>query len=322
MHFPVSGVDVHPFVPIVVAFFVSFFTSIGGISGAFLLLPFQMSILKFTAPSVSPTNMIFNIVAIPSGVYRFIKEERMTWPLAWIIVLGALPGVLIGAIIRIRFLPDPRAFKLFVGCVLLYMGYRLIADLFRKSGMGVEQARALEEKFRQRVAHTLAARKGRLAAGLPPDAVVRTISWTFNKVSYEFYGERFSFNPSVVFSLAFVVGIIGGIYGIGGGAIIAPFIVAFLRLPVYTIAGAALLGTFVTSVAGVIVYLVLEYWYSNTGLAIAPDWLLGFFFGIGGFAGIYCGARAQKYLPQKVIKSIIATLIITLAARYVIEYFA
>lgn len=43
-----------------------------------------------------------------------------------------------------------------------------------------------------------------------------------------------------IFTLSFVVGIVGGIYGIGGGAIIAPFFVTFFGLPVYTVAGAAL----------------------------------------------------------------------------------
>ena len=57
--------------------------------------------------------------------------------------------------------------------------------------------------------------------------------------------------------LAFVVGVIGGTYGIGGGAIIAPFCVAVFRLPVYTVAGAALLGTFLTSILGVIIYSVI-----------------------------------------------------------------
>ena len=33
----------------------------GGVSGAFLLLPFQVSVLGFTSPAVSPTNLIFNI---------------------------------------------------------------------------------------------------------------------------------------------------------------------------------------------------------------------------------------------------------------------
>ncbi|MBW1936768.1 MAG: sulfite exporter TauE/SafE family protein [Deltaproteobacteria bacterium] len=40
------------------------------------------------------------------------------------------------------------------------------------------------------------------------------------------------------------MGIISGTYGIGGGSIIAPFLIAIFGLPVYAIAGAALLSTF------------------------------------------------------------------------------
>jgi uncharacterized membrane protein YfcA len=70
-------------------------------------------------------------------------------------------------------------------------------------------------------------------------------------IEYEFWGERFRFSVPAMFLLAFVVGVIGGTYGIGGGAIIAPFCVAVFHLPVYTMAGAALLGTFLTSIVGV-----------------------------------------------------------------------
>src|SRR5512143_2534645 len=111
MYFPVSGVEVSPLIPLVVSFIVSFFTSMGGISGAFLLLPFQMSVLGFTSPAVSSTNLVFNIVAIPSGVYRYIREGRMAWPLAWIVIAGTLPGVFIGYYLRVLYLPDPRTFK-------------------------------------------------------------------------------------------------------------------------------------------------------------------------------------------------------------------
>ena len=127
--FPVSGVKTWVFLPPLVAFVVSFFTSMGGVSGAFLLLPFQMSILGFTSPAVSPTNLVYNIVGIPSGVYRYIREGRMAWPLTWTIIVGTLPGVFFGAIIRIKYLPNPRAFKFFVGCVLLYIGSRLLYEL-------------------------------------------------------------------------------------------------------------------------------------------------------------------------------------------------
>jgi len=75
---PCIGVETYIFIPPLVAFIVSFFTSMGGISGAFLLLPFQMSFLHFTSPAVSSTNFLYNIVAIPSGAYRYMKEEE--WP--------------------------------------------------------------------------------------------------------------------------------------------------------------------------------------------------------------------------------------------------
>src|SRR3972149_12291901 len=93
--FSISGVKTWVFLPPLVAFIVSFFTSMGGVSGAFLLLPFQMSFLGFTNPSVSATNQLFNIVAIPTGVYRYYKEGRMVWPLTWAVIIGTLPGFFI-----------------------------------------------------------------------------------------------------------------------------------------------------------------------------------------------------------------------------------
>ena len=108
-HFPVSGVDTWVFIPPLVAFVVSTFTSMGGVSGAFLLLPFQVSVLNFTTPSVSATNFVYNIVAIPSGVYRYLKEGRMAWPLTWIVIVGTLPGVLIGYYLRVMYLPKRSA---------------------------------------------------------------------------------------------------------------------------------------------------------------------------------------------------------------------
>lgn len=316
--FPVSGVETHVFIPPLVALVVSFFTSMGGVSGAFLLLPFQMSFLGFTSPAVSATNFVFNIVAIPSGVYRYLREGRMAWPLTWVVIVGTLPGVFIGYWLRVRYLPDPRAFKLFVGLVLLYIGARLLYELSGRAQAAKGAGKALEEKFRQRVAEAKAARQGAMAAGLPAEAVVRTISFSLRRVEYDFWGETFSFSTPAMFLLAFVVGVIGGTYGIGGGAIIAPFAVAVFHLPVYTVAGAALMGTFLTSIAGVFFYSVMP---SRAGLVCQPDWLLGLLFGAGGFAGMYLGARFQKFVPQRAIKGMLGAIIISVALRYIIQFF-
>ena len=318
MYFETAGIEVSPWIPPLVALVVSFFTSMGGISGAFLLLPFQMSFLNFTSPSVSSTNFVFNIVAIPSGVYRFLKEGRMAWPLTWVVIVGTLPGVFIGYYLRVLYLPDPRSFKLFVGCVLLYIGMRLLYELTGKAKAGKTKMKAVEDKFKERANQIKGEQKSRVASGLPPEAVVKTISVSLKKVEYEFWGERFSFNTIAMFLLAFIVGIIGGTYGIGGGAIIAPFCVAVFHLPVYTVAGAALLGTFITSVLGVIFYSVIPV---KSGMVTSPDWLLGFLFGAGGFVGIYLGARCQKFVPQRLIKLMLGTIIILLAAKYIVQFF-
>lgn len=301
VHFQVSGLEINVLVPIVVSAVISFFTSMGGVSGAFLLLPFQMSVLNYTAPSVSGTNHVFNIVAIPSGVYRYIKEGRMAWPLTWVIVLGTLPGVFLGYYLRVLYLPDPKAFKFFVGCVLLYIGIKLLKDvLAQKSSSG----KTLDKKLKE-------------TAEASDAGVVKTISVSIKKIEYEFYGERFSFNPIHMFNLALIVGVVGGAYGIGGGSIIAPVCIAFFKLPVYTIAGAALMGTFITSVAGAGFFSLLP---SVGGVSAMPDWPLGILFGVGGCIGMYLGAMAQRYVPQKAIKWMLAGVIIFLALRYITQY--
>ncbi|MBW1842626.1 MAG: sulfite exporter TauE/SafE family protein, partial [Deltaproteobacteria bacterium] len=257
MLFPISGVEVNPLFPFLVAFCVSFFTSMGGVSGAFLLLPFQVSVLGYTAPSVSATNQVFNIVAIPSGVYRYIREGRMLWPLTLAVIVGTLPGVFIGAWIRIEYLPDPKDFKFFAGLVLLYIGWRLFIDVFK--GKNKEK-----EKIPLTRSHSA--------------QTVRVTMSTLRKVAFEFNSENFHFSPPIVYGLCFLVGIAGGIYGIGGGSIVAPFFVAIIGLPVYVVAGAALMGTFITSIAGVTFYHILAVFYPN--VSVAPDWRLGVLFGV------------------------------------------
>lgn len=298
--FPLSGVKTWVFLPPLVAFVVSFFTSMGGVSGAFLLLPFQVSVLGYTSPSVSGTNQVFNVVAIPSGVYRYIKEGRMVWPLTWAVIIGTLPGVFIGAWMRIVYLPDPKNFKLFAGCVLLYIGVRLAWDALKGRG-----GAALAQK------------------GVNPAAgsvCVTDTKFSLSCVEYKFAGETYTFSPGWVFLMTFIVGIVGGIYGIGGGSIVAPFFVAIFKMPVYTVAGAALMGTFITSVAGVIFYQLLDF-YMTTQMSVGPDWVLGALFGTGGFCGMYLGARCQKYVPSRVIKLILCSCILFVAVKYVIGFF-
>jgi uncharacterized protein len=314
MIFPVSGVETAVWIPPLVGMAISFFTSMAGISGAFLILPFQMSVLGFTTPAVTPTNLVFNVIGIPSAVYKYFKEGRMNWPLAWNIIIGTIPGLVLGLFIRVWYLPDPKPFKLFVGCVLLYIGGRMLYQIMKDRGKTTSPEKAAETKMRQQASAPP-------VAGNPGGPAIRTTHWSLSRTEYEFFGESFRFHTTGLFALSLVVGLIGGVYGIGGGAIIAPFIVSFFGLPIHTIAGAALMGTCVTSVGGVIFYELVGPYVALPGQAVRPDWLLGALFGVGGFVGMYLGASCQKYVPGSIIRPALAIVIAGLGLRYVVGYF-
>jgi hypothetical protein len=300
LNFNLDDIEIAFWIPPLVAFLISFFASMGGLSGAFLLLPFNISILGFNTPAVSATNHLYNSVAIPGGVYRYFKEGRMVWPLTLVIILGTLPGVVLGTLIRVNFLPDPKNFKFFAAIVLLYIGFNLIRDLLNKKK---HSEKSLKNKMlSENNAH--------------PKVTVKQFS--LFKIVYDFDDERYRINSPAIFFLCLAIGIVGGVYGIGGGAILAPILITVFALPVYTIAGPSLMGTFVTSLTSVIFYQIIAPYYPE--LNVAPNWMLGFLYGIGGFIGIYLGARAQKFMPAKFIKWILVFCIFTPAVKYILDF--
>jgi uncharacterized membrane protein YfcA len=239
---------------------------------------------------VSATNLVFNVVAIPSGIWGYVREGRLVWPLTVAIVLGTLPGVVAGGLIRVRLLPDPGPFKMFVGCVLLYIGTRLVRDVW-----------------------------GRRRPVTPTTGQwdVKITESTWRRLAYSFQGEEYHCSVPLVFLLALVVGVVGGVYGVGGGSIVAPFLVAIFGLPVHTIAGATLAGTFVTSIVGVAFFQFVAPLVAAEGTVVTPDWALGALFGLGGFLGMYAGARLQRHLPARWLKLLLVVVLLWVAARYV-----
>jgi uncharacterized membrane protein YfcA len=231
-----------------------------GISGAVLLLPFQVSVLGTPSPAVTPTNLLYNIVATPGGLYRYWRQGQTGGNLAKVLIAGTLPGVVAGSVIRVELLPGPRVFDLVVSAVLLPLGAWL--TLTRPAATGARQ------------------RSRRLPA-------------------------------SVLLPLALAVGCAGGIYGIGGGSILAPVLIGTGREPA-EVAPAALASTFVTSVAGVITFTILSAHHGTT----APDWPTGVALGLGGLAGAYTGARIQSRLPDALIRRLVGIAAIAIGARY------
>jgi uncharacterized membrane protein YfcA len=243
------------------AFLLALVTTPAGVSGAVLLLPVQVSVLGVPSPAVTPTNLLYNVFSTPGALIRFAREGRLRAPLTGLLVAGTLPGVIVGAIVRVEWLSNSRDFAFVVAGVLLPLGLWLM--------LGSQRVARPQPVDSQRL-------RGRL--------------WT----------------------LALAVGVVGGIYGIGGGSLLAPVLIA-LGFGVYEVAPATLAATFLTSIVGIATYQVLQL---SHGGAVAPEWTLGVFLGAGGFAGSYCGARLQSRLPERGLRGLLGCIACLVAARY------
>ena len=249
-------------VALAAAFVIAVLSTPAGISGAVLLLPFQVSVLGTPSPSVTPTNLLYNVVSTPGALYRYWRQGQTGGRLALVLIAGTLPGVVAGSIIRVKVLPGPRVFDLVVAAVLLPLGVWLA--LTRPSRPDSEQVRRIP--------------------------------------------------APVLIVLSAVVGCVGGIYGIGGGSILAPILIGSGRRAV-EVAPAALASTIVTSVGGEITFTILSI---NQHAPVAPNWPTGIALGIGGLAGGYTGARIQSRLPDVLIRRLVGILVIAIGIRFLV----
>ena len=109
-------------VALVAAFVIAVVTTPAGVSGAVLLLPFQVSVLGTPSPSVTPTNLLYNVVASPGAIWRYRRQGQTGGTLTWVLLAGTLPGVIAGSIIRVYLLPGPVVFDFVVAGVLIPLG--------------------------------------------------------------------------------------------------------------------------------------------------------------------------------------------------------
>jgi uncharacterized membrane protein YfcA len=110
-----------------VAFAVALVTTPAGVSGAVFLLPVQLGVLGVPSPAATPTNLLYNVVATPGGLIRWVREGRLDRALTATLVLASVPGVVAGALLRVHLLSGRTAVLLLVGVVLLTVGVSLVA---------------------------------------------------------------------------------------------------------------------------------------------------------------------------------------------------
>ncbi|MGN2638970.1 TSUP family transporter [Nocardia takedensis] len=140
--------------------------------------------------------------------------------------------------------------------------------------------------------------------------------WLCLKTATGVRGERERPSDRTIGFTALTVGVVGGIYGIGGGSLLSP-ILAGRGVPLAEVAPAALTSTLLTSIVGAGTYAVLA--ATTGGVDIAPDWVIGISCGVGGLVGGYLGAHLQPVAPERALRYLLGGLAVATAGLYLLQ---
>ena len=314
--FPLAGVRVPVWHVIWMGFWTGYTMAVVGEAAGIFALPYTMSILQFTTPSVTPTTQLLTFLNPFGALFGFRRNRQHNLDLALWVCLGGVAGGLVGPFIRITALADVEPFTFVVGLALLVAGVHLCFAARRgfrdrKTGAGLDARfhRAAEERRA----------KGLAPSGIPAGEPIRTTSRGSGHFTIEYWGEQWRLSRLTLTVTGLLVGVISSALGVGGGFLLVPIFSAIYRLPMYVLVAATIPYVIVLSAVGLFTYSVIV--PAFTGVLIPPEWAWGFFAAAGGILGAWCAAKTQRFVPEHLLKLMLGGITGIAGALYVAGFF-
>lgn len=134
---------------------------------------------------------------------------------------------------------------------------------------------------------------------------------TKNTRYFELEGETYQYNVSYIpaFILSFIVGMLSGLFGIGGGTISVPAMMLFFGIPVKVAVATSMFMIFFISLFSASTHIMLGH----------IVWAYVIFFVIGSYLGGTVGAKTSRYLKSKTLEWILRIVILFVAIRLIVE---
>ncbi len=310
--FPLAGVRVPVWHIIWMGFWTGYTMAVVGEAAGIFALPYQMSILQFHTPSVTPTTQLLTFLNPFGALFGFIRNRQFNWDFAFWVCAGGVVGALIGPFIRLTLLADTKPFTFAVGLALAIAGIHLCWGALRKPRPG-----GIEARFKSEVASAKA--QGNSAGGIPKGIPVETIMNSAKRIVIGFWGEQWSMSKPALFWIGAGVAVFASAIGVGGGFLLVPIFAAFYALPMYVLVAASIPYVIVLSFVAICNYTFLV--PLVTGKVLYAEFAWGLFASAGGCMGAWCAAKTQRFVPQHLLKLMLGAITGVAGALYVIDFF-
>lgn len=241
-----------------------------GAGGGFVIVPILLIFYGFSPIHAIGTSIVAVFLNALSGTFSYIHQQRIDYDLGLRFAVFSIPGVFIGSMTAQYF--NLTIFSLLLAMILFALAYSLI--------------------FLGNLKFVCASTEHTLQSRMIKDST----------------GEIYKYSPdlSIGYGGSFLVGLISGLFGIGGGLIHMPMM-TFIGIPVHIASATSHFIITITSLFGIMIFMGLK----------AIDFDYAIFLGVGVIMGAYYGARLSMIASSQTIKRIIAGLLILVAIRLI-----
>jgi len=110
-----------------------------------------------------------------------------------------------------------------------------------------------------------------------------------------------------VWAIGFVIGFVGAIMGIGGGFLLVPMLIYFLRVPTATVIGTSMVLTLVTMASATVMHAATNH---------LVDAVLALILMVGGVIGAQFGARTGQKMRGERLRLLLGLLVFAVGCRF------
>jgi uncharacterized membrane protein YfcA len=116
-----------------------------------------------------------------------------------------------------------------------------------------------------------------------------------------------------VWGIGLIIGFVGAVLGIGGGFLLVPMLIYFLRVPTATVIGTSMMLTVITMASATLLHAIDNH---------LVDALLAFILMIGGAVGAQFGARTGHNMRAERLRLLLGLLVFAVGMRFAYELVA
>jgi uncharacterized protein len=288
IYLPIADLPVNIFLLLAMGLAVGFISGMFGIGGGFLMTP--LLIFVGIPPAVAVATVSSHVAASSfSGAITYWRRRALDLALAMMLLAGGIFGT--------------------IGGVLLFTTLRSFGQLDLTIGLsyvlllGSVGAAMVAEG----VPAMLRARKG------GPVDLRRPGSHTWIHglpLKVRFKQSRIYVSAIPVCGIGFLMGFIGAIMGIGGGFLLVPMLIYFLRVPTNVVIGTSMVLTLVTMTSATLLHAATNH---------LVDAVLALILMVGGVTGAQFGARAGQKMRGERLRLMLGVLVLAVGLRFAFD---